>query len=202
MIALEILDIVEEKRRIREKARRRRDLLDPAVRGKASQTIATALFSLAEFRESRTVQFYLSFAGEVETEEMISRAMVEGKRVVAPAIGSSGKELLLHELSFGVIPKKGRWGVPEPPEGRAVPIDEIDLLVVPGVAFDEEGRRIGYGRGYYDRLLARAGNLMTIGLAYELQIYPHLPEGPEDRRVRGVVTELRVIRAVRDPRKI
>jgi 5-formyltetrahydrofolate cyclo-ligase len=137
--------------------------------------------------------FFASFRTEVETGEMIRRTLSSGKRVVLPKV--TGDELALYEINDfddDIVP--GAWGIPEPKAVKPVKLDDIDLMIMPGAAFDERGNRVGYGAGFYDRLLPAFGK-MTIALAFEAQIVPDVPADPHDVPVNMIVTEKRIIEA-------
>ena len=133
----------------------------------------------------------LRLSVDLELQAAMSRALAEGKRVVLPRV--KGKELELLEINnFDGDVAPGAWGIPEPEKGTAVELGSIDLVIVPGAAFDSRGHRIGYGGGFYDRMLPRYSG-MTVALAFELQIVPEVPVDPHDIPVRKIVTEKRVI---------
>ena len=137
--------------------------------------------------------FFAAFRSEVETGPMIRRALKSGKRVILPKV--QGSELALFEITdFDKDVAPGAWDIPEPNEGRPVQLDEIDIIIVPGAAFDARGNRLGYGAGFYDQLLP-AFKKTAVALAYELQIVPSVPADPHDVPVAKVVTEKRVIEA-------
>ncbi len=168
-----------------------RDRLSQQQRQNKSREIEERLFLLAEFKSARTVMFFASFRTEVDTAPMIRRALTFGKRVVLPKVKDT--ELALFEIAdFSTDVSPGAWGIPEPRERKPVALDEIDLIVVPGAAFDRWGNRLGYGAGFYDRLLSEFPK-MTVALAFEAQILPRVPSELHDVPVRKIVSELRVI---------
>lgn len=165
--------------------------LSKAERKAKSRMIEKRLFSLPEFISARLVLFYASFRSEVETWDMIRNALSGGKRLALPKV--RGKGLALFEIKdFDRDVAPGAWGILEPQNGRPVHKGDIDLMVVPGAVFDEKGNRLGYGAGFYDRLLAGFDG-QSVGLAFELQIVSHVPVGPLDVPVNKIVTEKRVI---------
>jgi 5-formyltetrahydrofolate cyclo-ligase len=167
--------------------------LTPELRRAASAEIEARLFGLPEFRAASMVMFYASFQSEVETHHMIRRALAEGKRVVLPRV--KGKELELLEIeNFDRDVAPGAWGILEPDGGKSAHLEDIDLIVMPGAAFDERGNRIGYGAGFYDKLLPLYKG-RTVALTYELQIVPAIPAAAHDIPVQKIVTEKRVIDA-------
>ena len=124
---------------------------------------------------------------------MIRRALAAGKRVVLPKV--KGKELGLFEIkNFDRDISSGAWGIPEPRESAPAGLAEVDVVIVPGAAFDEQGNRLGYGAGFYDKLLSEFKK-PTIALAFEEQIAPKVPADPHDVPVKKIVTEKRIINA-------
>jgi 5-formyltetrahydrofolate cyclo-ligase len=183
------------KKAIRKKALTARDTLPPGERTAKSRAIEDRLFALSEFVSAQVILFFASFRSEVDTGPMIRRALLSGKRVVLPKV--TGAELVLYEIvdpDADVSP--GAWGIPEPHGTRPVMLDEIDLVIVPGAAYDEQGNRVGYGAGFYDKLL-RAFRKMTVALAFEAQIVPNIPAELHDIPIKKIVTEKRVIIAHR-----
>jgi len=181
------------KKDIRKKALAARDALSPGKRTAKSREIEERLFSLPEFKSARVILFFASFRSEVDTGPMIRRALTFGKRVVLPKV--TGTELVLHEiadLDKDVSP--GMWGIPEPHGSRPVMLEEIDIIIVPGAAFDEQGNRVGYGAGFYDKLLSAFGK-MTVALSFECQIVSNVPAEMHDIPIKKIVTERRVITA-------
>lgn len=181
------------KDRIREQVLDARSRLSPEQRRAGSSEIESRLFGLPEFRSAAAVMFFASFRSEVDTHPMIRRALAEGKRVVLPKVKGKGLELFaISSIDRDV--KSGAWGIPEPygPGARPVEAKDIGLIVVPGAAFDRQGNRIGYGAGFYDRLLASYAG-MTVAVAFELQVLENIPADPHDVPVKKIVTEKRVI---------
>lgn len=122
---------------------------------------------------------------------MIRLALTQGKRVVLPKVRGTVLELLeVRDFDGDVAP--GAWGIPEPQGTSPVALDDIDLVIVPGAGFDERGNRIGYGAGFYDKLLPSFAGT-TVALAFESQIVPKVPSDVHDVPVRKIVTEKRVI---------
>ncbi len=179
------------KEKLRKQVLDARFKLSPEERKGKSRKIEDRLFSLPEFRAASTILFFASFRSEVETEAMIRRALAEGKRVVLPKI--KGKDLVLLEIKDfdrDVVP--GAWDIPEPYYGRPAKIEEIDFVVAPGAVFDEHGNRLGYGAGFYDKMLSSYKG-MTVALSFEIQIVPEVPVSAYDVPVNKIVTEKRVI---------
>lgn len=179
------------KDKLRKKILDARFALSPAERRAKSREIEQRLFSLPEFSNATTVMFYASFQSEVETHCMIRRALAEGKHVVLPRV--KGKELeLLEIVNYDQDVSPGAWGIPEPDQGTPTAVQDIGLIVVPGAVFDERGNRVGYGAGFYDKLLAQYQGT-TAALAFELQVVPQVPADSHDVPMQKIVTETRVI---------
>ena len=170
-----------------------RDSMQPEQRIAKSREIEERLFSLPDFKSARTIMFFAAFRSEVDTAPMIRRALTFGKKIVLPKV--KGAELELFEvidLDRDVSP--GAWGIPEPNEYRPIKFQEIDLVIVPGAAFDGQGNRLGYGAGFYDKLLS-AFTKMTVALAFEAQIVPKVPADLHDIPIKKIITERRTIEA-------
>jgi len=156
-------------------------------RGNKNRLIGLKLFRSKIFRKAKTVMFYIAFDGEVDTQEMISRAQKLGKRVVVPVCRKDRtmRPCILHE---GAKLKKGLYGIGEPTDREYVSLDTIDLVIVPAVAFDKKGNRLGRGKGYYDRFLKELPQgKISIGLAFDFQILPRIPVTAMDVPVQRTV---------------
>lgn len=163
-----------------------------------SREIAKQLLASSEFNAAQTIHFYLATAVEVQTEEMIRETLRRKKRVVVPLVRPETNALTLSEL-IRFDPSQwqpGPYGIPEPrPQyQRKVDPKEVDLWVVPGVAFDGTGNRLGFGGGYYDRLLSGARG-KKVGVAFEFQVVDRLPIEKTDHPVDLIITEARAIYA-------
>lgn len=177
-----------------------RDSLTRAEILSKSEGVAAQLERLPIYRdeESGTVMFFLSFRSEVETRGMVEESLARGRRVLVPKTEPKERLLIPSQLldpEEDLVP--GFYDIPEPGPGALRPVDpeEIDLLIVPGVAFDLQGNRLGYGGGYYDRFFERLRpGVPLVALAFELQIVTAVPVEPWDRRMDWVVTEERIIR--------
>jgi 5-formyltetrahydrofolate cyclo-ligase len=189
----------EKKRELRKKILALRDDLTPEERLRKSKAIKSLLFSLPEFIQAKIVMFFISFRSEVLTGEMIKGAIAFKKQVVVPITDLENRRLVLSELKdYDHDLIISTYGIPEPKKEKVKEVspDEINLVIAPGSAFDEKGRRIGYGGGYYDQLLHRLKrHTKVIALAFELQIVDEVPADPaKDIPVDLIVTEERVIR--------
>ena len=193
----EDIDIKERKKRLRKEIIDTRNNLSITERFEATKKIKDALFSLPEFKDAKSVHFFVSFGSEVITSEMIKDAIKMGKSVVVPFVDREKKELRLSELKdFFKELEAGYWGILEPKKEyrREASIDDVDLMVMPGVAFDEGGRRLGYGMAFYDKLLtSRKKNTPLIAIAFDMQVVHDVPCEVHDILIDKIVTEKRVI---------
>ncbi len=174
----------------------KRDSLTPIERREKSRLICERLLSHTEFQKAKTCLIYASFRSEVETDLIIDSIIKKGKRLALPIINNKSKKLLLGEI-------KNRhkelvlsaYGIREPMPRNEILLSpkEIDLFILPGVAFDISGTRLGYGGGYYDRLLSEVPSKPIFGLAFEVQIAFDLPFEESDVRIKKIFTEERVI---------
>jgi 5-formyltetrahydrofolate cyclo-ligase len=172
-----------------------REGLTPEERSFKSAEIESRLFHLPEFRAAGVIMFFASFRSEVDTLPMIRHALASGKRIVLPKV--RGRDLALYEIKdFDKDTAPGAWEIPEPGESLPAKIQDVDLMVLPGLAFDVNGNRLGYGGGYYDRMLPRFEK-EVVALAFELQIVPGVPVSAFDIPVKKIVTEKRIITAQR-----
>lgn len=174
-----------------------RDNLAPREIASKSERIAQNLRLLPAYRRAHTVMFFLSFRSEVDTRGAVEECISLGKKVVVPKALPETRELqpsLLLDWERDLEP--GAYDIPEPRQEalREIEPGQIDLLIVPGVAFDESGNRLGYGGGYYDRFFALLRpEVPLVALVFDLQIVPAVPVDEWDRRVDWIVTEERVL---------
>lgn len=179
------------KRLIRKKILEERDELSEKEIAEKSNLIKKRLFALPEFKKAKTVMFFVSFGKEVFTHDMIKESLKK-KRVCVPVVKDD--TLIATEIKdFKELNTKNRYGILEPSKISDIDISEIDLVIVPGVAFDCAGYRVGYGKGYYDKFLNNFEK-EKIALAFELQIQKELPCEDHDIVVDKVITEKRAIK--------
>lgn len=185
------------KRAIRKEILKKRDEIQPDVKSVKDALIKERLFSLPEFINSKTVFFYASFRSEVETLSMIKESLKMGKRVVLPKVDKERHMLKLYEIKDISELSPGYMGIPEPllSNERLVSLDDIDLVIIPGVVFDYSGNRLGYGGGYYDILLSESKKkIPIIAFAYEEQLIASIPSELHDVKVDIIVTDERVMK--------
>ncbi len=184
--------IKKMKRRLRERLLKKLRNHKEEIRLKKSSKIARKLFLQKEFIKAKTVLFYLSFDGEVDTVRMIKSSIEKGKKVAVPVIRKDRKTIipsLIKDLEREL--KTGPYGVYHPKDEfiRPIPLEAIDLVIVPGLAFDEAGNRLGRGHGYYDRFLScLPKDTPTVGLAFDFQVIRDFPPlEPHDFSVTKVL---------------
>ncbi|HYM69961.1 MAG TPA: 5-formyltetrahydrofolate cyclo-ligase, partial [bacterium] len=141
----------------------------------------------------RTVMVFSSFGSEVSTRSIIE-TLLEAGRLVALAV-VAGHEMRAAPFRLGDAVRTARYGAAEPASAAEVPPDAIDVIIVPGLAFDRRGYRVGYGRGYYDRFLAwTRPDALRIGIAFHAQVVEAVPHGDADQPVDAIVTEVEFVR--------
>jgi len=189
--------VIADKPGIRRRIMATRDALTRDEIRDRSALIAAGLTARPEYMASGTVLMYVSFRSEVCTRRMIENAIADGKRVLVPKVDRKAHRLKLFEIKdLTTDLQTGYMGIYEPVEAvaRHAEASEADLVVMPGVGFDAKGGRLGYGGGYYDRLLETTRpDAKLIALAFELQIVDVVPSEEHDKRVPIIITETRAI---------
>lgn len=189
----------EMKQELRATALLKRRSIPPEELAALSTRVASNLRSLKEYNDATLIISYCAKGDEVQTRPIIERALEEGKRVAVIVTDVPSKTLSFSELeSWGDL-APGTFGILEPKPGkvRLVPLSNADLILVPIVAWDERGSRLGYGAGYFDRALEGARGTAKVGLALESQRVARIPESRHDIPLDVVVTERRVVRPAR-----
>lgn len=162
-----------------------------------SYLITEKLLQMDCIKNSKTIMLYLDFNNEVETDQLITKLISLRKTVASPITLKEERELIPSEiinLQDGI--KFGAYGIREPnPElSKSINIQDIDVVLVPAVAYDLNCYRLGYGGGFYDRFLEKLRpDAVTIGLAFELQIFDEVPKEPHDAQLNYIVTESRIL---------
>lgn len=183
------------KRDMRSAMRARLSSLDDTARRAAGEGLAVLLREWEGWSEVRTVFSFLSTAEEIDTAPIHRLALFHGKALGLPRIRENA--LTFHRVRRpAAIRSKNRYAIREPSAALpSVTADARTLILVPGMAFDRSGRRLGRGGGYYDRFLAEMGWATTIGLCHSSQIVDRVPAGPNDVAVRWVATDLEIFEA-------
>jgi 5-formyltetrahydrofolate cyclo-ligase len=180
---------VEDKRKLRKRVIEDRLQLIPEKVKQKSDRIMSTFFSTDDYKKAKVVMFYVDMRNEVMTKAAINKAIAEGKRVVVPRV-KKGYGLLAIEIQSLEELSPGTFGVMEPPEKEEIVLKDIDVVVVPGVAFDRNGYRIGYGAGYYDNFLPKLkSDAKNIAVAFEMQLRDLIPVESHDVKMDMIITE-------------
>src|SRR5208283_1457573 len=180
----------------------RRDSISRELRRQKNEKIKELLLELDEFRNAHTVLFYASFRSEVDTFAAMSYSLSRQKSIAVPKVDRATRSLKLYEIMSLNEFSPGYFGIPEPPSSDRMErkVHNVDLIIVPGVAFDLRCNRLGYGQGFYDKLLSgvrhRSINCEAqvfwsplIALSYEAQIVTSIPAEAHDIRMDKIITE-------------
>lgn len=186
-------EIQDQKKRIRDQAHENRRLQEH--KDELSRVICARFMALPEYQRARTVMFYVDVRAEVRTRLDLATALSHGKKIVVPWCNDRGELELFHLQSMDDL-ATGMYAILEPrPElrllaNRQVAIEELDLVMVPGVAFTRDGARMGHGKGYYDKLLEHARpDAPLVALAFECQFFPEIPTQAHDVYMDMIITE-------------
>ena len=167
-----------DKKQLRRMIRERKRAMTEAEIQSRSEALAQLLYASEAYRNAKTIYGYLPYNQEVRTVPMLEQALRDGKRVAVPKVfGDEMKFLYLQDLTQVA---KGYAGIPEPIADEPVAEDKTALVLMPGLAFDPQGHRIGYGGGFYDKFLAAEPNHPTLALCYEFQLLPKLETEEHD----------------------
>lgn len=183
---------------LRALARKNRDALGKIERSRASSYIAESVCALPEVIRARNILLYCAFRTEVETEQLSKSLLHMKKKLCMPLVKPLEKELLpmiIDEEDYPLQP--GYCGIPEPVwcTSRCAAAEHLDIVILPGLVFDKNGNRLGYGGGYYDRFLAcKAPQALRLGLAFSCQLVPSIPAQNHDMRLDILVTEKEILR--------
>lgn len=155
---------------------------------KKSKIIKDKLFSSKEYKSSKTIMFYVSFGSEVNTIDMIKESLKIYKTICVPIVKNNKiTPSIIKDIKE--LNKKNKHNIPEPSKINKIKKQDIDLVIVPGVVFDKNNHRIGYGKGYYDNFLKNFKG-KTIGLAFKLQILEIIPKDEWDVKLDKIISEI------------
>jgi 5-formyltetrahydrofolate cyclo-ligase len=177
-----------EKSKLRKQYKEIRDAIPKEMRHAYSLKIAQRIRESQIYKEEQLIYCYSAFRSEVETAAFLNQALTDDKTVALPKV--EGDAMVFYAITDKSQLKSGAFGILEP-DGGAV-IEEPGLMLLPGLAFDKAGHRMGYGGGFYDRYLADHAMNCKLALAFEGQIVPTVATQPHDQRVDGIVTEKRL----------
>lgn len=177
-----------KKQAIRQEMKQKRRLLDSDFVLSKSLAICENILTLEAFKKAREISVYMSAFNEVDTRHIISACLHMGKSLSVPVV--QGDDIYLAKFSHDCL--KGEFGISEPRIKEEVSKTEVDLFIVPALAFDRCGSRVGFGKGYYDKLLS--GTVATkIGLAYDFQMVDEIPCEKFDIKMDYVLTDKEII---------
>lgn len=182
------------KAEIRRRILEQRKMMSPQEVREKSLKIQEKLFQTSYYQSSRTIMTYVDFQNEVETRNIIKRAIDEGKNIVVPLCGPNFSLLPVKINSLDDL-EKGTKGILEPTvSNNVVDVKKLDIVLMPGITFDRNGHRLGYGLAYYDRFLKRLSpSTIIIALAYSFQVVQMLPYEEHDQNVNLIITENEII---------
>jgi 5-formyltetrahydrofolate cyclo-ligase len=188
-------DFGAEKKVIRANVLAARDAMAADVRAIASTRVCDAIIASTPYQNAAIILAYINFGTELSTESVINHALANGKTLVLPRVDKETQQLQLHRVHRLDDLITGGWGIREPrADAEIISPNEIDFILVPGVAFDHAGFRIGYGKGFYDKLLSPVNPLSVdpistrLSAAFDCQIIDAVPNEAHDQRVDIIIT--------------
>lgn len=183
------MDLRAAKAQLRAEMKARRAEVSALAHGQHAAQAARVLQSLPQWQSARVVCLYASFKHELGTHALLQQALGEGKVVLLPRSRPDGT-LSLHVVSDLGALTPSPLGILEPTSSAPVrPASEVDLFLVPGLAFDAAGHRLGYGAGFYDRLLTQAqATAFSVGYGFDFQVHPEVPVEAHDQALHAIVT--------------
>ena len=183
------------KQELRNEFLRARSAVSPAQREIWNRRIAELFAGWPVYQQCRSVMFYVAMPDETATAGLIEDALHRGKQVYAPLLADQYGEMSAAVIGSLQDLVTGKYGLKMPKPDSQVLVDggSIDLVVVPGVAFDRAGNRLGMGAGYYDRFFSRTRHSVRLGLAWECQVVTEAPCEPHDIRMQYLLTEAGLI---------
>ncbi|MBI2654796.1 5-formyltetrahydrofolate cyclo-ligase [Candidatus Woesearchaeota archaeon] len=179
------------KNQLKEKILEKRNSLSKEDIVEKSRKIKSNLFNLESYKKSKTAMFFVSFSSEVDTHDMIKESIGRKTVIIPKVVQNEIEPSVIIDLD-SLIPS-GKFGILEPIEIMKIAYKNIDLVLVPGITFDKEGHRIGYGFGYYDKFLKKVPKAVKIGLCFDFQVVDKVPREEHDVPVDFIVTEERVV---------
>ena len=189
-----------DKRFLRKKMKYKRDSINKDDKAIKDKIIKEKLKETKFYKNSTNIFIYIGFGSEIDTKEYIKEFLSEGKNVFVPRIKDNIMEAVKIDSISDLV--KNKYGIPEPSYNLYKTSDgskNIDLIIVPGLAFDITGGRLGYGGGYYDRYLEdKFKNIPKIALAYDFQVINNVPTDKHDIRVDYIITEKREIDLIKN----
>ncbi len=189
-----------DKKKMREVILRQRDAMSPSARTSTSRVILEKICALPQYGNAKVVLTYMGFGTEIETQPFFERVIADGKIVVLPRVDRASQTLILHSARGMSELMTSKYGILEPgTDAPIVAVTSVDFVLMPGVAFDRNGNRLGYGRGYYDKLMSTANPALAgVAAGFSCQIVDKVPIGPHDKKVDCIITENEIIKITHD----
>jgi 5-formyltetrahydrofolate cyclo-ligase len=185
-------ELREEKKAMRARMVALREAISAPDRERMSEAAAERLFSVPALSSAMNVLAFAAFGSEIATAGVIRRLHAEGRRVLLPRLRDG--DMSATDFLPGEELAPGAFGIGEPFGVDGAGPEEIDAVIAPGLAFDRDGYRLGYGRGYFDRYLRRLRpNALRVGLGFQAQLIERVPRGPGDEPLDAVVTDLETV---------
>lgn len=180
----------DDKSQLREKLKAIRNEVAPELTLTVALSVWNILRALPEYRKSEGVGAFFSTAGEINTLPTLEGILRDGKRLYLPKVVKNETRFDFHPVKDLKSLAPGPFGILEPHGHKAAPWKELDMVLVPGLAFDRKGNRLGFGKGYYDRVLPLLGkSTLIVGLGYSFQVVKQVPVTPEDVPMTALLTE-------------
>jgi 5-formyltetrahydrofolate cyclo-ligase len=174
-----------------------REAMDQKEVDRLSEKIIDTILKLPVFKRAETVMVYLNFKNEVDSLKMIEESFKAGKKVLIPYCKKETMEIIpaeLNDIEKEIVRGKNGYLQTRKECVKPVPVEDIDLVIVPGIAFDKRCYRLGFGAGYYDRFLRKLNfEKPTIGVCYDFQIIHSIPTEPHDVPLDFIITEERIL---------
>jgi len=194
-IGADIMDIFNEKKALRKEILTKRKNIDTAEKEKMDKEILDRFFESKYYKEAENIFIYISYDSEIDTSEIIDKAFKDGKKIYVPRTEFETRLMDAVEITSFDNLIKSSYGILEPSiEDSHINPNELDLIVVPGVAFDRNGGRMGYGAGFYDRYFKKINKdnikrIVKLALAYDFQVLEEVPMNVQDVPVDFIITE-------------
>jgi len=180
----------DEKAAFREKLKAIRDAVDPGQAERASQGVWNLLKERPEFQKAKGIGAFASIPKEINTYSILEGTLSSGKKLYLPKVNQEKSSFEFHPVTDLKKLQLGPFGIQEPTSLKPADWNELDLVLVPGLAFDSHGNRLGFGKGFYDRVLPRLKkSCLVIGLGYSFQLVDQVPAASHDAPVRAVLCE-------------
>ena len=174
---------------LRKSMREKRKNMDSNLKRNLDEIIRNVFFETKEYPKAKIIFIYVSIGEEFNTIEIIKRILADGKRVCVPKVFSKTKMEAIEIKSLDDLNECGSYGILEPSVDGTILSEEVDLSIVPGLAFDKDGKRLGYGGGYYDRFFEKYPNSFKISLCYAYQLVTDVYHMPYDISIDMIISE-------------